>query len=117
MVLPYHTGQFWNIPVRVSPFAGVLRGRGSAEGRYTVNLTRPGSTRVASFTGFFYDLTWEFEEGPCLYVGNRQGGPIYEVREPNDRIIEGSSYKDYIVPGLFSERDYTFGRFNNSLCN
>ena len=36
-------------------------------------------------------LTWNFERFPCLYVGNSQGGPIYEAAdgEPNDSLIEG----------------------------
>lgn len=112
-----HAGQFWNVPVRVTAYTGNVKSGAPDGERYVINITRPGSTRMASFTGFFYDLNWEFEKQPCLYVGNRQGGPLYEIEKPNDRVIEGSSYKNYIVPGLFNENDYLFGRFDNSRCN
>jgi hypothetical protein len=68
-----------------------------------------------AYTGWLYDLTWEFKEGPCLYVGNRQSGPIYEVIDPNDGVIE-NMYKDYRVDSAFSEEDYVFGLFSEDRC-
>ena len=53
--------------------------------------------------------------GDCLYVGDRQGGTIGEVEDPNDPVIQGT-YKDYRVPGAFNETGYGFGRFDESLC-
>lgn len=112
----FSAGQFWNVPVRVSPYTGEI-GWNTSEVYYVVNATRPGTNKVASFTGFIFDYTWESEEGPCLYVGDRQGGADREIQDPNDRVLDGSSYKDYIVPELFSESGYKFSRFDDSQCN
>ena len=48
-------------------------------------------------------------------MGDRQSGPIYEVYEPNDGVIEGD-YKDYQVTNAFSEVNYKFSRFNEMQC-
>ena len=32
-----------------------------------------------------------------MYAGNGQAGPVYEVEDPNDAVID-RSYKDYHVP-------------------
>ena len=113
----FSAGQFWNVPVRVSPYTGEIEGWNTSEVYYVVNVTRPGTNKVGSFTGFIFDYTWESEEGPCLYVGDRQGGADREIQDPNDRVLDGSSYKDYIVPELFSESGYKFSRFDDSQCN
>ncbi len=60
-------------------------------------------------------MTWEFKEGPCLFVGNRQGGPIYDVPNPNDRVI-AELYSDYRVESAFSEQNYDFGLFSEDRC-
>ncbi len=112
--LSFNAGQYWNIPVDVTPFTGQLRSGEQATGRFVLNLTTFGSA-PRSFTGWLYDLTWEFEEGPCLYVGNRQGGPIYEVPNPNDRVI-AELYSDYRVESAFSEENYDFGLFSEDRC-
>ena len=111
-------GQFWNIPVDIAPYTGNLRDGSPSTGRYVVNITTSGGadTQTRSYTGWFYDLTWEFETGPCLYVGNRQAGPIYEVRNPNDNVIE-ETYKEYRVSSAFSEEGYDFGIFMESRCD
>ena len=83
--------------------------------RYVINITSPLTGEGRSYTGWLYDLTWSFDKAPCLYVGNRQAGPIYQVKEPNDPIIEGS-YLHYMVPGLFSEEDYVYGLFGEDNC-
>ncbi len=98
----------------MSPYTGPLRDGSDATGRYVINITTSGIAR--SYTGWLYDLTWEFEEGPCLYVGNRQSGPIYEIASPNDGVIE-SIYKDYRVDSAFSEENYSFGLFNEGQCS
>ena len=43
-------------------------------------------------------------------MGNRQAGPIHQVATPNDGVIE-NIFKDYKVPGPFSEENYEFGLF------
>ena len=59
-------------------------------------------------------MTWEFEKRPCIYVGNSQAGPIVEVDDPNDSVIEGE-YTEYEVESMFAT-DFTYSHFNNDLC-
>ena len=107
-------GQFWNVLVDLSPFNGTLRAGISGENRYEIDFNRDGSPRRV-FTGYFYQLTWDQREGPCLYVGNRQGGPLFEVLSPNAPVIEGT-YADYRVAGAFDETGFTFTRFDGTQC-
>ena len=113
----YLLGQlFWNIPVEVTPYNGQLRNGGQAEGRFTVNMSSLAVPRV--YTGLLDDRTWESDDGPgvpCLHVGNIQAGPIYEVANPNDGVIE-NSYSDYKVESAFSEENYAFGLFSEDRC-
>ena len=78
--------------------------------RYTVTVDRPDSQRT--FTGIFYSFNWEFKGlgGPCLYVGNRQAGPIYEVDNPNDSVIQGS-YEEYKTDGPFGT-DFIYSKYD-----
>ena len=64
-----------------------------------------------SFVGLRGEVTWEFEERVCFYVGNSQAGELAEVSDPedNDPVIEGT-YLDYKVDSLFSP-DYTYSHF------
>ena len=107
-------GQFWNIPVEVSPFTGQLVSGEQATNHFLLHLTTPGSA-PRSFIGFMYSLTWEGEEVPCLYVGDRQGGPTFEVNRSNDGAI-AEMYSEYAVDGAFSQENYTFGLFNEDGC-
>jgi hypothetical protein len=109
----HHAGQFWNIPVELSPFNGELRNDSQSQDLYVLNMT--SLTIPRAYTGWLYNQTWEFEEGPCLYVGNRQSGPIYEAVDPNDGVIE-NIYRDYRVNSAFSEDNYVFGLFVENRC-
>ena len=82
--------------------------------QYVVNLTHPATSEPRAFSGYSYQLTWDFKEAACLYVGNRQAGPIAEVDDPNDSVIEGT-YKDYRVANAF-QTDYEFGLFSEDRC-
>ena len=106
------TGQFWNREASVTPFTGVDRNGDLAPNRYVINLSSPTSGEERSFTGLY---TWDFQDGPCLYAGNRQAGPIYEIQEPNDPVIEGR-YNEYMVDSAFSEDNYSFGLFYDNRC-
>lgn len=106
-------GQFWNIPVTISPYTGPLRSGSRILDRYVINITSGHHPR--SFTGYMHHFDWDFDETHCLYVGDMQAGPIYEVEKPNDPVIEGD-YRDYEVENGFSERDYKFGLFNEARC-
>ena len=48
-------------------------------------------------------------------MGNRQAGPIYEVLDPNDNVIE-DRYKNYKVDSAFSEEGFDFGIFMEERC-
>ena len=108
-------GQFWNVPVSVEPFAGVDINNNTVPERYVINITSSLTDEKRSYTGWLYELTWSFEKGPCLYVGNRQAGPILKVKDPNDPIIEGV-YLHYSVPSLFSEDGFVYGLFEEGNC-
>ena len=106
-----HPGQFWNVPVSIGRFvADNSTGYDSAENLFVVNITS-GSR---SYVGVLGQLTWELEEGPCLYVGDSQSDSIAEIKRPNDSVIEGV-YSDYIVSEAFSG-DFDFGKFDDAKC-
>lgn len=109
------TGQFWNIPVDINHFTGLDRNDNPAPDRYVVNITSSFTGENRHYTGRLYELTWSFDNGPCLYVGNRQAGPSYQVRDPNDPVIEGD-YVKYSVPDMFSEDGFMFGLFQEDNC-
>ena len=111
----FSTGQFWNVPMSIGPFGGVDRYGKPVPERYTINITSSVTGETRSYTGRMYDLTWSFENGPCLYAGNSNGGPIYTVEDPNDSVIEGK-YLRYLVPDLFSEEGFGYGLFREELC-
>ena len=50
--------------------------------------------------GFLYSLIWELKENWCLYVGNRQGGPINEVDNLNDPVLQGETVVDNILADM-----------------
>lgn len=68
---------------------------------------KPKDRPLRSFIGFMHSRTWNFNEFPCIYAGNAQGGPIYEAAdgEPNDSLIEGS-IADYSV------LNFKYNKFN-----
>ena len=85
---------------------------------YVVTV-EPEDAPARSFLGHFYHLKWDKTREPCLYVGNAQGGPSYEVPDPNDSVIEGR-YRDYIFDGadenLFAT-GYTYSQFEEGRCS
>ena len=99
----------------VEPFTGVDRDGNPVSQHYMINITSTFSNKMRSYIGRLYELTWSFKKSPCLYVGNSQGGPIYEVEDPNDPIIEGD-YNKYIVDDLFSEDNFAYGMFDENNC-
>ena len=75
-----------------------------------------GGDKSRGFPGFIYPLNWQGERQTCLYVGDRQGGSNFNIKGYSDGIIEGT-YRDYQVEGPFSERNYTFGLFEEDKCS
>ena len=111
LIISFHTGQYWNVPIDLAKFNGTQLDDTT---RYVISVNRDGSL-VKEFTGSFHTLVWDQTVGDCLYVGDRQGGRISEVQDPNDPVLDGS-YKDYRVPSAFDETGYRFGRFQENLC-
>ena len=107
----FYTGQFWNIPINVVRYNEQIRGDVRADA-YTITVNYPGQQR--QFVGFLYFLNWELKENWCLYVGNRQGGPINEVDNPNDPVLQGEC-SDYKVDNIFGT-EYAFGHFESARC-
>ena len=109
-------GQFWNVPIEVADFDGQVESSDvlDLQNRYAITVTHPNAERERTFTAILYDFNWEFGRQPCFYAGNQQGGPIAEVLDPNDSVIEGE-YFDYETEGLFATR-YKFSRFEEQQC-
>ena len=103
----YFPGQFWNVPVAVTPHNGDFDGVQRTDD-YVITVDHPDSP-PRSFVGLRYPLTWEREYRVCYYVGNPQAGPLREVSDPNDPVIEGV-YDDYKVDSLFAT-DYIYSYF------
>ncbi len=109
------TGQFWNVPVSITPYNGLLYGETPAVSWYIVNITTNGVNRA--YGGNLHTTTWDNTEEPCLYVGNRQSGATAEIRDPNDPVIQ-EIYTSYEVKEPFVEDDdYKFGMFDETKCN
>lgn len=106
------TGQFWNVPVTITPFTGENVFGQTADDTYVLNITTISQQRL--YVGVLGRLTWEVEEGPCLYVGDSQSDSTYEFEDPNDSVIEGL-YTDYIVSEGFGD-DFKFGLFDVDKC-
>ena len=79
---------------------------------YTITVNYPDQQR--QFVGFLYSLNWERKENLCLYVGNRQGGPINEVDNPNDPVLYGE-YSDYKVDSIFGT-EFNYDHFESARC-
>ena len=102
------------MPVEVSKFTGQINDTETNYERYEISVTHPDFKGVRRFTGLLLNVNWEFQKTPCFYVGNQQGGSIYEVEDPNDSVIEGG-YEDYRVGGAF-ETEFKYNRFDDSRC-
>ena len=77
-----------------------------------MNITTNSDHR--SYVGLLARITWELDEGPCLYVGDGQSSSVYEIDKPNDGVIEGM-YTDYIVSGAFDDQ-FKFSIFEIDKC-
>ena len=117
-------GQFWKAGVDIEPFTGLYDSEDNNTSNetdctdgvcdyYVVSIKHSSSTE-RQFVGYYYGVTWDFERRDCLYSGNSQGGPIREVENPNDSVIEGH-IGDYELDGLFNT-EFKYSAFNSSSC-
>lgn len=112
--LTHSSGQFWNVPITVSEFTGTLFDTSDNNvNRYTMSVNHPTSPQ-RNFAAILYGVDWESRRNPCFYAGNQQGGPIYEVEEPNDSVIEGD-YEEYRVSDAFDPQ-FKYSKFVEGLC-
>lgn len=108
-------GQFWNVPFSVEDYVGD-RGFLNPNYRAIIVTYRPGSDNSRQFVSLLEPRSWDRTKQPCLYSGNRQGGPIGDIdSDPNDSVIEGT-YTDYIVNGLFESGCIYCSMFDNDQC-
>lgn len=110
----FTVGQFWNAPASISPFDGRFRDGTPVSNRYLVNITTP-TGRSRGLVGFIHPNNWQGDQQTCMYVGDRQGGPNYNIAGYSDGVVEGS-YKDYQVPDPYNEGNYKFGLFDRKIC-
>ena len=109
-------GQFWNVPFNIIPYNGTLRDGSSGSNHYIVSTK--GRSQSRTFTGLLHHYSWEHVEEYCLYVGNRQGGPINEIVKPNDWVIErNNTFTNYKVSDAFSEENFEYRLFDESKCS
>lgn len=73
-----------------------------------------GASTPRRFVGLKMEMTWEFENKTCYYVGNTQGGRLSEAS--GDTVIEGM-YADYKVDSLFDTQYVPYGQFDEDLCS
>ena len=108
--------QFWGIKIDVVPYNGTDDDGVNVQNHYIVTVDHPDAPE-RKFIGSMYFLTWEFEETPCIYAGNGQGGPLAEfsTTSTNDPVIQGE-YTDYSVTRPF-EVDFVYAIEDEGSCN
>jgi len=70
----YFAGQFWNVPVDVSPYE---ENTPDNSPYYSVMIT-PADGEARVFISNPYPRTWDLSKVPCLYAGSSQGGTLGE---------------------------------------
>ena len=112
-----HTGQFWNIPVTLELYNGIVFQDSPDETFYIVTVSHPESP-VRQFPAFYWPRTWEVTKqatDPCLYAGSMQAGGTSEIKEFEDSVIQGQ-YLDYKLSGPF-ETEYVYSKFDRMRCS
>ena len=110
-------GQFWNVPITVADYTGRLGSLDPGDRTFYLTISPPsGNTRT--FVGVLQERSWDKTRVPCIYVGNRQAGPIGDIPEdevPNDSVIEGQ-YLSYIVSSKYANDCVFCQQFNSTMC-
>ncbi len=109
------TGQFWNVPIQVQPYTGPVKEGVNGDSYYVITTSHPDEP-PRSFVGWLWQVTWEKKKEYCLYAGNRQAGPLYEILDDtvNSPVIFGK-YADYKVDTPY-DTDFSYSHFNESEC-
>ena len=103
-VPPFHTGQFWNVPLGVSDLG---------DSSFVMEVNEKQSNNYRRFKVRPYSLTWDHSEIECYYAGNAQGGSETDS-DPKKSIIEGT-YIQYQTSSLFAT-DFDYKQFNDDNC-
>ena len=103
------TGQFWNIPLKIEPYVGQYGERlvDLMDRFYSLTVSYPNAPE-RTFVAKYDERDW-FDNRPCLYAGNADGGRVSEVPS-SDSVIEGTA-SSYVVQDLFSA-DFEFSKYN-----
>jgi hypothetical protein len=110
-------GQFWNIPIRVTPFHfnGPIPDNPDAlqsQELYLVEVRPADSSGTRRFVAEYYPISWDHNRPePCLYAGDQQGGRIVEIKRYNDPVIQ-NNYRLYRTAGLFATQ-FRYTRFQH----
>ena len=102
----YHllcTGQFWNIPIRVS----------EVKGSTYIEVHEVGNSQYRRFLLSPHLLTWDNTKKKCYYAGNIHGAAEFN-RDPSQSAIEGS-HTQYQTSSFFDTTFY-YRRFDDGLC-
>ena len=75
---------------------------------YSVTVSYP-SAPERTFVAEYDERDW-FDNRPCLYAGNSNGGSIREVCS-SDSVIEGTA-SSYVVEDLFNT-DFEFSKYSS----
>ena len=94
-------------------YNGTLRDGSTRNDVYIITL-RPPNAPMRQVPAFLSSLLWDRTVKDCLYAGNAQGGPIYEVPSPNDPLIQGR-YQDYLTASSY-ETNYRYEQFDETSC-
>ena len=101
--------------MQVVPYTGRVRPDSSSDGYYVITTNHPDEG-MRQFVGWIWPLTWEHQLEYCLYSGQYQGGPLYEIVDDtvNNGVIFGT-YDDYEVDSSYGT-DFAYTHFNISQC-
>lgn len=114
----FPVGQFWNIPITISPITSSTTPltSNSLPPPYILTLSPPSPSPERQFLARLYSNTWDKRGSECFYAGSAQGGPLGELESPQlrDSVIEGR-YTDYIVSSLFGT-EFQYSRFDSNQC-
>ena len=82
------TGQFWNIPLKIEPYVGQYGERlvDLMDRFYSVTVSYPNAPE-RTFVAKYDERDW-FDNRPCLYAGDADGGCVSEA-PTSDSVIEG----------------------------
>ena len=102
-------GQFWNVPINYTKFAGRYDDVEvtTDDDVYAVTIEHPGS-RPRTFLSVLHPRIWDKSLRSCLYAGNSLGGASRGGRL-HSSVVEGK-HLDYEMTGILSDT-FKFSRF------